>query len=205
MSGAIAGDRRRVPQPTMYRLGFHAAGRRCLLRLATSPPMFALLLCVMLWPVAAQPARLMPSTLITTEWDGASQRVTTDELKNLEQQVWQREQAFAQAMADRDFTAFARFIDDDAIFFGDATLQGKAAITEGWRRFFETPTAPFSWRPAHVKVTADGQLAHSSGPVLDAKGQHIADFNSVWRRQADGSWKVVLDKGCGRCACAKAH
>lgn len=117
MSGAIAGDRRGVPQPTMYRQGFHAAGRRCLLRLVTSPQMFALLLSVMLWPVAAQPARLMPSTLITTEWDGASQRVTTDELKNLEQQVWQREQAFAQAMADRDFAAFARFIDDDAIFF----------------------------------------------------------------------------------------
>lgn len=123
------------------------------------------------------------------------------EVQQWQHQVQQREQAFAQTMADRDFVAFARFIDDNAIFFNPAPVVGKAAVTETWRRFFEGKTAPFSWRPDQVVVTKDGVLAHSSGPVFDAQGKQIATFNSVWRRQADGSWKVVLDKGCQACAC----
>lgn len=119
-----------------------------------------------------------------------------DHVQKWQQQVLQREQAFAQTMADRDFVAFARFIDDAAIFFDSQPIVGKAAVTEAWRGFFESKTAPFSWRPEQVVVTQDGALAHSSGPVFDAKGQQIATFNSVWRRQTDGSWKVVLDKGC---------
>lgn len=118
------------------------------------------------------------------------------ELQRWQLQVRQREQAFAQTMADRDFAAFSRFIDDAAIFFDPQPIVGKAAVTEAWRSFFESKTAPFSWRADQVVVTQDGALAHSSGPVFDAKGQQIATFNSVWRRQADGGWKVVLDKGC---------
>lgn len=118
------------------------------------------------------------------------------EQQRWQHQVRQREQAFAQTMADRDFVAFSRFIDDAAIFFDPQPIVGKAAVTEAWRSFFESKAAPFSWQADQVVVTQDGALAHSSGPVLDAKGQQIATFNSVWRRQADGGWKVVLDKGC---------
>lgn len=121
---------------------------------------------------------------------------TQAEQQRWQQQVRQREQAFAQTLADRDFVAFSRFIDDAAIFFDPQPIVGKAAVTEAWRSFFESKTAPFSWRAEQVVVTQDGALAHSSGPVFDAQGQQIATFNSVWRRQADGGWKVVLDKGC---------
>jgi ketosteroid isomerase-like protein len=31
----------------------------------------------------------------------------------------------------------------------------------------------------------------------------MGTFNSVWRRESDGSWKVVFDKGCDACDCAK--
>ena len=50
-----------------------------------------------------------------------------------------------------------------------------------------------------------GSLAYSSGPVFDPKGKRVATFNSVWRREADGTWRVVFDKGCNACDCAKAQ
>lgn len=47
-------------------------------------------------------------------------------------------------------------------------------------------------------MLGDGTLAHSSGPVRDASGKPIARFNSVWRQEAPGVWRVVLDKGSPR-------
>ena len=143
----------------------------------------------------------VPAVADTRVFDAVLQSQQDNVLPQAEQQRWQhqvrqREQAFAQTMADRDFVAFSRFIDDAAIFFDPQPIVGKAAVTEAWRSFFESKTATFSWRADQVVVTQDGALAHSSGPVFDAQGQQIATFNSVWRRQADGGWKVVLDKGC---------
>jgi ketosteroid isomerase-like protein len=52
-------------------------------------------------------------------------------------------------------------------------------------------------------VIASGALAHSSGPVHDAAGRQIGTFNSIWRREPDGTWLVVFDKGCPVCNCER--
>jgi len=107
-----------------------------------------------------------------------------------------RETAFAQTMADRDFEAFRTFLAPDAIFFaGDRPLRGVDVVAEAWRPFFEGDEAPFSWRPDQVQVVDGGGLAFSSGPVTAASGEPAGRFNSVWRRDGDGVWRVVFDKG----------
>lgn len=122
----------------------------------------------------------------------------------LTQQVRDAENAFAATMAARDHKAFATFIADDAIFFGgDTPARGKAAVVESWKGLYEKPTAPFSWRSETVEVLDSGKLAHSSGPVFNAKGERVATFNSIWRRERNGSWKVVFDKGCQACQCSE--
>jgi ketosteroid isomerase-like protein len=106
-----------------------------------------------------------------------------------------RETAFAATMQDRNFAAFASFLDDGAVFFsGPRALRGKATISAAWRRFFDGP-APFSWAPDLVEVVPRGDLALTSGPVLDPDGKQIGRFNSVWRRDAKGTWHVVIDRG----------
>jgi len=111
-------------------------------------------------------------------------------------QVQAREIAFARTMADRDFEAFLTFISPEAIFFdGPAPLRGRDAIGAGWRAFFEGAEAPFSWHPDLVEVLESGHLALSSGPVHAPTGEVIGRFNSIWRREADGQWRVVFDKG----------
>ena len=41
-----------------------------------------------------------------------------------------------------------------------------------------------------------GTLALTSGPVFDPQGKQIGMFNSIWRLEPDGRWRVVFDKGC---------
>lgn len=126
---------------------------------------------------------------------------TNSELKK---QVADTERAFAATMKARDHAAFARFLSDEAVFFsGPAPLQGKQAVADFWKRFFEKPAAPFSWEPDEVEVLASGTLAISSGPVYDAGGKLISRFSSIWRQEAPGQWRIVFDRGSDVCDCKK--
>lgn len=116
---------------------------------------------------------------------------------DLAAQVHAAEAAFARSMAERDHAAFVAHLADDAIFFsgGGVVLRGRQAVAAAWKPYYDGPQAPFSWQPETVEVLASGTLAHSSGPVFAPDGRRIATFNSIWRRDADGRWRVVFDKG----------
>jgi ketosteroid isomerase-like protein len=117
----------------------------------------------------------------------------------LAKQVRDAETAFAATMAKRDLQAFATFIADEAVFFGAKALHGRDEVVAAWKGFYVEKDAPFSWRPEIVEVLDSGQLALSSGPVFDPSGKQVAVFNSIWRREADGRWRVVFDKGSDYC------
>jgi ketosteroid isomerase-like protein len=117
----------------------------------------------------------------------------------LAKQVREAETAFAATMAKRDLQAFATFIADEAVFFGSTALRGRDEVVAAWKGFYVEKDAPFSWRPEIVEVLDSGELALSSGPVFDPSGKQVAVFNSIWRREADGRWRVVFDKGSGYC------
>jgi len=113
-----------------------------------------------------------------------------------QEQVVAAERAFAKSMADRSLASFAGFVSEEAVFFGKpAVLRGKAQVVAGWSRFFEPVLPPFSWEPDQVEVLDSGTLALSTGPVRDRAGTVIGRFNSVWRLEAPGVWRVVFDKG----------
>ncbi|MEO8152994.1 MAG: nuclear transport factor 2 family protein [Rhizobacter sp.] len=147
-------------------------------------------------PALASTLRL---TLCTTLlWLAAcSTPPPTPNLASLQRQVIDTEAAFAKTMADRDHAAFASFLADDTVFFsGPTPLRGKQAVAAWWKRFYETPQAPFSWKPEKVEVLDNGSLALSTGPVFDDNGKAVATFTSVWRQESPGVWRIVFDKGC---------
>jgi ketosteroid isomerase-like protein len=116
---------------------------------------------------------------------------------SLKRQVFVAESSFAASMAKRDLEAFAAYVSPEAIFFGDTTvMRGKRAVIEGWRGFFAKPEAPFSWKPDQIEVLPSGNLAISNGPVFDPTGKRVGSFSSIWRREPDGTWQIIFDKGC---------
>ena len=118
----------------------------------------------------------------------------------LKEQVRRAEGAFAKTMADRDLAGFTKFLAEDAIFMASGEpARGPQAITARWKRFYEGKEAPFAWEPEFVEVLDSGTLATSQGPVRDRTGKRVGTFNSVWRREKNGEWKIILDSGCPPC------
>ena len=105
------------------------------------------------------------------------------------QPVEQAERAFA-AMAQRDgqWTAFRAFADPQALMFVPAP-----ANAQPWLAGRADPPTAIVWSPARVFTACDGSLAISTGPWTAGKAH--GTFTTVWRRQADGSWKWLLDHG----------
>ena len=146
------------------------------------------------WQIVAAHDYLVPAT-----------RAVRQDPEALTRQVFAAESAFAQTLAARDSQAFATYVALDAVFVGRrATLRGRAAVVAGWHPFFEGRAAPFSWSPDMVEVLESGALALSSGPVRDPNGRQVGTFNSIWRRDPDGRWQVVFDKGCPVCDCSRS-
>lgn len=121
---------------------------------------------------------------------------TNPDLASLQQQVFAAERAFARSMAERRYEDFLRHLAEYAVFFnGTQPLHGKAAVAAVWKPYYEGAQAPFSWDPDLVEVSGDGTLALSTGLVRSAAGKPIARYQSIWRLEAPGVWRIVFDKG----------
>lgn len=126
----------------------------------------------------------------------ASGNPPVSDLESVRAQVTAAERAFARTLAERNLAAFAEFVSEEAVFFdGPRVLRGRQQVVQAWARFFDGPVAPFSWEPDQVEPLASGTLAHSSGPVRDPGGRTVLRFNSTWRLEPPGVWRVVFDKG----------
>ena len=128
--------------------------------------------------------------------------VTSNTMADAADDVRAQEIRFSQSVETRNAESFKEFIDADARFVGDGVDRGPEAVATAWSAFFTEDGPRIKWRPQIVEVLEDGTLALSRGlykmSVSDDAGtvsEHWGTFNSVWRLQEDGSWKVVFDAG----------
>lgn len=143
------------------------------------------------------------STAVTSALMAAAAAQAQSAAPSAEQmQAWQREVraaecGFAASMARRDLAAFERHLAEATLFFmgPNRPLHGRAAVVAAWKRFYDGAEAPFQWEPDEIAVSPDGQLAYSTGPVRNARGELTNRFNSVWRREGPGRWVIVVDRG----------
>ena len=123
-------------------------------------------------------------------------------IADLENDVRCREIGFSKSVEQLDMDAFRSFIDADARFVGASVLRGVDQIAEGWSVFFSGELPKIKWRPQVIEILENGRLALSRGPYIsvseNADGDKVetwGTFNSIWRLNDDGKWRVVFDAG----------
>jgi len=109
----------------------------------------------------------------------------------------QAERDFATAAAARGTRdAFLEFLADDGILFQPGPVNGKKFWTERQPR-----KGLLSWEPIFADVSRAGDLGYTTGPWEfrpngpDDKPVAFGQYFTIWKKQADGSWKFVLDRG----------
>jgi ketosteroid isomerase-like protein len=98
--------------------------------------------------------------------------------------------------------AFARYAAPDARMLpaGKDVVSGLEGVRSQMAGFPKGAT--LAWRPFHADVAASGDLGYTLGTYeLHAKDEAgkatvaYGKYCSVWKKQADGSWKWVVDVG----------
>jgi ketosteroid isomerase-like protein len=109
---------------------------------------------------------------------------------------------FSQSVENQDLEAFADSVDPDARFVSSTVLRGREAVVESWSKAFFGSGVEILWRPSVVEVLQSGELALSRGPYRMSRKAEDGSvqeswgrFNSTWRLNADGRWRVVFDAG----------
>ena len=128
--------------------------------------------------------------------------LATQAMADASDEVRCHEIAFSQSVENQDIDAFTSLIDPDARFVAGSVSRGIAEVANAWAVFFSADGPKIKWRPQIVEVIENGTLALSRGPyrmiAVDAEGlatEYWGTFNSIWRKQDDGSWTVVFDAG----------
>jgi formylglycine-generating enzyme required for sulfatase activity/ketosteroid isomerase-like protein len=109
------------------------------------------------------------------------------------------EREFAAATVREGFRAgFIKYFAEDGIGFGPHPERTKDVLQKR-PPSSNPPALVFNWAPMFGDISASGELGYTTGPVLytdrTAKPVRHGLYFSVWQKQPDGSWKVVIDMG----------
>ncbi|MGC1461437.1 MAG: nuclear transport factor 2 family protein [Terracidiphilus sp.] len=116
--------------------------------------------------------------------------------------LFELEARFARDVAARGGAAFADWFAGDGVALGNgaAPLIGKVAIAKsaGWSpRDYQ-----LSWTPTDAMMGPSGDMGytwgHYEGRSKDSNGNPVLTsgrYITMWRREPDGNWKVVMDAG----------
>ncbi len=121
---------------------------------------------------------------------------------NAVKEIGQAEKDFEKMAAEKGIAeAFWFYADSNAVVKGrnDSLIKGREAI----RNFFSADhfkTATVKWSPDFVDASESGDMGYTyghyvwqakdtAGRISESKGV----FHTVWKKQADGSWKYTWD------------
>lgn len=117
----------------------------------------------------------------------------------------QMEAEFMEAAAERGSQGYMSYYADDAVEVpnGAPIIQGKVNIAKTMG-FLDDKNNHLTWMPVGADISASGDLGYTYGTfefrALGNDGKQFVQhgkYTSIWKKQRDGSWKVVLDMGNG--------
>jgi ketosteroid isomerase-like protein len=115
--------------------------------------------------------------------------------------VQEADRDLSRASEARKIDAFTALLDTDVVFVSESgpPARGHEAVRAKWAQFFDPAGPSLAWEPYEGEVGSEGDLGYTRGrfvfrgkdggkPVTE-RGEYL----SVWRKQQDGTWRVVVD------------
>lgn len=122
--------------------------------------------------------------------------------KNASEAVRAADEAWMKVFSAKDLEKSVAFCEENgAVLAPNAPIaQGRQAISKSFAGFFALPNLKITWHADKAAAARSGELGYTSGTYemtfSDPAGKIIPDkgkYVTVWKKQADGSWKVLLD------------
>jgi len=109
---------------------------------------------------------------------------------------------FSKVSEDKGFgEAFALFTAEEARIFQNKLMPivGKETIVKFTR---ENVRGTITWEPYYVEMSSSGDLGYTLGKYQitvtsgsGKKGVSHGHYVTIWKKQPDGTWKLVFDSG----------
>jgi uncharacterized protein (TIGR02246 family) len=116
--------------------------------------------------------------------------------------LMQASRDWSSAAASRNVDAIVDYWADDAVVIpaGAPELRGKAAIRTYIQQSLKLPGFHIEWEPIEANVSADGSMGYliertqlkmkaPDGSPVEMSYRGV----TIWRKQADGGWKNIVD------------
>ena len=120
-------------------------------------------------------------------------------------QLMEADRAFAAATAARGLEGWMDAYASDAarLALGGPAVRGLGAIREADAGLFADTQRRLIWEPTEAGIFEDGRHGFTTGTsaFVLLEGEAVADtlstgrYITFWRREADGTWKIILDTG----------
>lgn len=128
---------------------------------------------------------------------------TAPDLAAAREAIMAADRDFAQATAARGVDGWVSYFAADGVQFRPGgTVSGHAEIRELMTPAFADPNFSLTWAPVSAEVSRGGDLGYTIGRYearrLGPDGHETVSTGSyvtIWRKQPDGGWRVVLDIG----------
>jgi ketosteroid isomerase-like protein len=119
-----------------------------------------------------------------------------------QQLLLQADRAFARDTVAKRLEGWMAYMAEDAILFSDKPVVGTEAIRAFYQPAFADPDFILSWQATRAEMFRSGDTGYTTGRyelhAKDGKGDKVVRHGSyltVWKKQSDGSWKVIADGG----------
>ena len=119
-------------------------------------------------------------------------------------EIMAADRAFNQATARDGAAGWASFFapNGSQIGKGVGEIRGQETIRQAMEGAFSDPSFTLTWDPLRAEVASCGDLGYTVGQYESVRMDETREevraqglYVSIWRRQADGSWKVEMDLG----------
>lgn len=144
---------------------------------------------------------LVLATLLVVATSGCAPQVDVEAEAAAIEQAMRDWLAATNKPGEEGADGYASFVTEDAVWLppNAARIQGREGVRAFGLPFTQAEGFSVTWEASRVEVSAAGDLAYSMGTyeysLKDAEGNTVSDegkFVDVWKKQADGSWKVAI-------------